>query len=42
MQTESSSIIEETIATIDAILGPELDEMTVERVVIGLFSPGSS
>jgi uncharacterized protein (DUF4213/DUF364 family) len=40
MQTESSSILEETIATIDAILGSELDEMTVERVVIGLFFTG--
>ena len=40
MQTESSSILEETIATIYAILGSELDEMTVERVVIGLFFTG--
>jgi uncharacterized protein len=40
MQTERSSILDQTIATIDAILGSELDEMTVERVVIGLFFTG--
>src|ERR1700731_2729058 len=40
MQTERSSILDETIATIDAILGSELDQITVERVVIGLFFTG--
>jgi uncharacterized protein len=40
MQGESSSILDETIAAIGAILGPELDEITVERVVVGLFFTG--
>jgi uncharacterized protein len=40
MQTTSSSILDETITTIGAILGPELEEITVERVVVGLFFTG--
>jgi uncharacterized protein len=40
MQRESSSILGETIMAIDAILGPELDEIIVERVVVGLFFTG--
>jgi uncharacterized protein (DUF4213/DUF364 family) len=40
MQTEDNSILGETIATIATILGPELDEMTVERAVVGLFFTG--
>jgi uncharacterized protein len=40
MQRESGSILGETIAAIGAILGPELDEIIVERVVVGLFFTG--
>jgi len=40
MQTEDNSILGETIATIATILGPELDEITVERAVVGLFFTG--
>jgi len=40
MQTENNSILGETIAMIDTILGPELDEIAVERVVVGLFFTG--
>lgn len=40
MQSENSSILGETLATIAAILGPELDEITVERAVVGLFFTG--
>ncbi len=36
----NSSIIDETIAAIGAILGSELDEIIVERVVVGLFFTG--
>ncbi len=39
-QTENSSILGETIARINAILGLELDEITIERVVVGLFFTG--
>ena len=35
-----SSILTETIAAVTDILGPELDEITVERAVIGLFFTG--
>ena len=35
-----SSILAETIATVTDILGPELDHITVERAVIGLFFTG--
>ncbi len=40
MQTESSSILGETIAMIGTILGSELDEITIERAVVGLFFTG--
>jgi len=40
MQTENSSILGETIAAIGTILGPELDEVTIERAVVGLFFTG--
>src|SRR5271168_228069 len=40
MQTENRSILDQTIATISTILGPELDEITIERVVVGLFFTG--
>ena len=40
MQTKKSSILEETIARIGEILGPELDEITIERAVVGLFFTG--
>jgi uncharacterized protein len=40
MQTESSSILDETIARIGEILGSELDEITIERAVLGLFFTG--
>jgi uncharacterized protein (DUF4213/DUF364 family) len=40
MQTESSSILGETITTIGTILGSELDEIAIERVVVGLFFTG--
>ena len=39
-QTESNSILGETIAMIGTILGPELEEITIERVVVGLFFTG--
>jgi uncharacterized protein (DUF4213/DUF364 family) len=40
IQSETGSILGETIAAIGAILGPELDEIVVERVVVGLFFTG--
>src|SRR5271168_1213434 len=40
MQTENRSILDQTIATISTILGPELDEITIERAVVGLFFTG--
>ena len=40
MPTEQSSILAETIATIGAVLGPELDTIVVERAVVGLFFTG--
>jgi uncharacterized protein len=40
MHMESGSILGETIAAIGAILGPELDAITVERAVVGLFFTG--
>lgn len=40
MQTPSGSILGETIAAIEAILGAELDAITVERAVAGLFFTG--
>jgi uncharacterized protein (DUF4213/DUF364 family) len=40
MQSEDNSILGETIATIGTILGPEFDEITVARAVVGLFFTG--
>jgi hypothetical protein len=40
MQTQRDSILRETIAMIGTILGSELDEIAIERVVIGLFFTG--
>jgi uncharacterized protein len=40
MYSDSETILSETIAAIGAILGPELDEIVVERVVVGLFFTG--
>jgi uncharacterized protein (DUF4213/DUF364 family) len=40
MQTNNSSILCETIAKIGAILGAELDEITIDRAVVGLFFTG--
>jgi uncharacterized protein len=37
MQTQSSSILGETIAAMRGILGSELEEIEVDRVVVGLF-----
>ena len=42
MQSDSGSILNETIAAVDAILGPELDEMVSNGRLSGCFSPGSS
>src|SRR5215472_19159616 len=41
MQSPSNSILGETIARIGEILGPELEEITVERAVVGLFFTGA-
>lgn len=40
MQTQRSSILDDTIATSGAILGADLHEIMIERVVIGLFFTG--
>ena len=40
MQTETGSILGETIAAIDTIFGAKLDPIAVERVVVGLFFTG--
>ncbi len=40
MQTEKGSILGETLTAVDAILGPERNEIAVERVVVGLFFTG--
>ena len=40
MQTDRSPILEETIATMAAILGPDLGRIAVERAVVGLFFTG--
>jgi uncharacterized protein len=40
MQTQSSSILGETILAMRGILGSELDEIEVDRVVVGLFFTG--
>jgi len=40
MHPQSHSILADTIATIGAILGPRRDQITVEKVVVGLFFTG--
>src|ERR1700756_4720621 len=40
MHSEATPILHETLGTIREILGPELDGLTVERAVIGLFFTG--
>lgn len=40
MQPRNSSILADTIATIGAVLGPQLDEIAIDRVVVGLFFTG--
>jgi len=40
METENSSILGDTIAMIGTILGSELDKITIERAVVGLFFTG--
>jgi uncharacterized protein len=40
IERKSGSILGETIAAIDAILGRDLDTICVERVVVGLFFTG--
>jgi uncharacterized protein len=40
METGEKTILRETLAAISEILGPELDDLTVERAVIGLFFTG--
>src|SRR5271169_5747963 len=40
MHSGSDSILGDTIAMIGTILGPELDEIAIERVVVGLFFTG--
>jgi uncharacterized protein (DUF4213/DUF364 family) len=40
MQSENSTILGDTITVIGKILGSELDEITVERAVVGLFFTG--
>src|SRR6516225_8756223 len=40
MQTESGSILGDTIAAVRRILCSELDEIEIERVVVGLFFTG--
>jgi uncharacterized protein len=39
-KSAGSSMLSDTIAIIEAILGPDLDAITVERVVVGLFFTG--
>src|SRR5712692_9417156 len=40
MQPDEKPILRETLAVVSEILGPELESITVERVVIGLFFTG--
>src|SRR5437660_11803188 len=40
MQTGEQPILRETLKEITGILGPELDGLTVERAVVGLFFTG--
>ncbi len=39
-EAKTDSILAETLAAVDAILGADLDKITVERAVIGLFFTG--
>src|SRR5690242_14113802 len=39
-ETDEKTILRETLAVIPEILGPQLDGLTVERAVIGLFFTG--
>jgi uncharacterized protein (DUF4213/DUF364 family) len=39
-QAKPDSILSDTISTMAAILGPDLDRLTIERVVVGLFFTG--
>lgn len=39
-QTEKNSILSETLSAIGTILGSDLDQITIERVVVGLFFTG--
>lgn len=40
MSNNNKKILDETISLIDSIIGYELDELTVERAVIGIFFTG--
>src|SRR5205807_6872783 len=40
METGETTILRETLAAISEILGPALDDLTVERAVVGLFFTG--
>jgi uncharacterized protein len=40
MQYQHTSILQETLAAISEILGPELGDITIERAVVGLFFTG--
>src|SRR6516162_3700892 len=40
MENDNKAILRETLAAIREVLGPELDGITVERAVIGLFFTG--
>src|SRR5215471_12838207 len=40
MQHEANSILGETIAKLGTIFGPELDDITIDRAVVGLFFTG--
>jgi uncharacterized protein (DUF4213/DUF364 family) len=40
VETDEKTILRETLAAIFEILGPELDGLTVERAVVGLFFTG--
>ncbi|HUC12112.1 MAG TPA: DUF364 domain-containing protein [Stellaceae bacterium] len=39
-KAKTNSILSETIAAIGTMLGPDLDDITIERVVVGLFFTG--
>jgi len=40
MENDDKAILPETLAAIREVLGPQLDGITVERAVIGLFFTG--